>query len=233
LSQLRRAASPSSGKPEKLSWAEFVQHVLGLTIKAYQAMRRDRVAEHHWEENVFTERLGHDYIRTIAFDEESPVRVTIRAKIHTEQMRKGKQPTIEAKEIDLQMSDVWERDYHKKHFVWEAKRVGDKRVDSQYSSLNSEYVHEAIYRFIKREYADTLSDAGILGYVLGGNAGNIVGDINLCMGRIRKNPPLPASNHLQMAHPIDNFEDVYCSHHTRTDNTNICLHHLFLTFEFI
>ena len=132
----------------------------------------------------------------------------------------------------MQMVDIWERNSHKKHFVWEAKRVGDKRVDGKYSSLNSEYVHEAIYRFIKREYADTLSDAGVLGYVLGGNIGNIVGDINLCMGRIRKNPSLPASNHLQMGHPINNFEDVYHSRHTRTDKTNICLYHLFLTFEF-
>ena len=117
MSQLRRA--PSSSRPEgysKLSWAEFVQHVLGLTVKAYQAMRRDRVAERGWEENVFTKRLG-DYIITIVFDDESPVRVSVGPKVYTEQMRKGEQPTTEAKEIDLQMFDVWERDYLNKHFV--------------------------------------------------------------------------------------------------------------------
>lgn len=233
MSHLNRTSFPSSGKFRlELTWQEFVRHVLELTVKAYQAMCRDYIAKPHWEEDVFTIRLGYDYIRTLIFDNESPVRVLVRTKKHTEQMRSGKEATIEAKEIDLMLFDVWERDYHEKHFVWEAKRVGDKRVNPKYRKLNPEYIHEGIYRFIRREYADGLDDAGMLGYVLAGSVTNIVGDINLSMGRIRKNPPLSESNHLQLAFPINDFEDVYLSRHERTDQTKIRLHHLFFKFDF-
>jgi hypothetical protein len=234
LSQLGQT-SPTAGQPErfsKLTWLEFVQHVLELTVRAYQAMLRARIAQPDWEENTFTIRLANEYLRPIAFDDEYSIRVEVRSKVHTKQMGEGRQATIEAKEMDLSMYGVWERDYLRKRFVWEAKRVGDKRVNGKFRILNSEYVHEAIYRFIRGEYADGLSDAGILGYVLAGSVANIANDINQSMGRIRKNPPLRKSNHLQMASPVDNFEDVYRSHHTRTNNSKICLHHLFLTFEF-
>ena len=193
-------------------------------------MDQDRIAQRNWEENTFTIRLAEDYLESIAYDHS--IRVDIRSKVHTQQMKDGKQQTIEAKEMDLSLFDVWERDYRKSRFVWEAKRVGDKRVDGKYGTLNSEYVHEAIYRFIEREYADGLSDAGVLGYVLTGDVGNIVNDINQSMGRIRKNKPLPNTNHLQAAQSVDSFDDVYFSVHTRTDNTSVCLHHLFLTFGF-
>ncbi|MBC8229446.1 hypothetical protein H8E77_07865 [bacterium] len=264
MSQLGQESFPSAGNTKrfKITWSEFVQHVLVLTIKAYQAMYQDQIAQSNWEENTFTIRLGEDYLRPIAFNNEYSVRVEIRTKVHTQQMREGKQATIEAKEMDLSLYGIWEQDYHKIRFVWEAKRVGDKRVNDKYRKLNYEYIHGGIYRFIRREYADCLSDAGMLGYVLAGSVANIVGDINLSMGRIRKNPPLSESNHLRLAQPIDNcqvpllnhrfrgnssppdsknqkgtpcqktVENVYRSHHTRTDDTKICIHHLFLKFEF-
>lgn len=235
MSQLRQAASPSTGdvrQSSKLTWSEFVQLVLEVTVEAYQTMRQERIAQQNWEENLFTLRFGDDYIRPLTFDKELPIRVWVRPKIHTERMKSGKQATIEAKEIDMLLFDIWERDYHQKHFVWEAKRVGDKRIDPKYSILNSEYVNQAIYRFIRREYADGLSDAGVLAYVLAGNVANIVLDINQTMSKIRKNRRLPISNHLTMTKTIGNFTDVYKSCHIRTNNTNLQLHHLFLSFDF-
>ena len=222
MSRLRRTSFPSSGAPEsfpKLSWDDFVQLVLELTVKAYEAMYQARIARSDWEENVFSLCLGEDYLQPLAFDH--AIFVILRPKIHTEQMKQGKQATIEAKEIDLMLFGSWEREYHEKHFVWEAKRVGDKRVNGKFNNLNSEYVNEAIYRFVRREYADGLRDAGVLGYVLAGDIANIVSDINASMGNIRKNPPLPESNRLRPAKPIHNFEHIYQSQHTRTDNTNI------------
>jgi hypothetical protein len=209
-----------------------MQLVLELTVMAYRAMSQDRIASIEWEENVFTLRLGEDYIRPLAFDNEIPIRPVVRPKAHTDQMRDGLQATIEANEIDLELFDIWEREHHKRHFVWEAKRVGDKRINRAYSKLNSEYINEGIYRFIRREYADGLDDAGMLGYILEGGITNIVNDINASMGAIRKNPPLPTSNHLRVAQPISNFEDVYQSRHIRTDDTSIQLHHLFFSFDY-
>ncbi len=230
MSQLRQAGLPSFGKPPiSITWSDFVQIVLNLTIQAYQIMYKAEKANHTWEENVFTERLA-TFLDPIAF--EHSIRVEIRSKVHTEAMREGKQPTIEAKEMDLSMYGVWEKDYRKTRFVWEAKCVGDKRVDKKYSGLNSEYVNEAIYRFIRREYANGMGDAGILGYVLGGDVTNIVNDINSTMGKLQKNSPLSKSNHLYKVPPINNFDQVYRSRHTRIDSTEIQLYHLFLTFDY-
>lgn len=226
---------PSDGVPNrnnKLGWPDFVQLVLELTIQAYQAMLKDGIVQQDWEENVFTAQLGDNYIQNIVLDNGFPIRHQVRPKVHTDAMMDGQQSTKQAKEIDLKLFDVWERASHKVHFVWEAKKVGDKRVNAGYEYLNSEYVNEAIYRFIEREYADGLSDAGILGYVLGGSVPNIVEDINQTMGNIRKKPSLSSSNHLILMQPIDGFSDIYNSRHNRTDGINIQLHHLFLTFEF-
>ena len=234
MTQLTEAASPSTGEPtgfEKLTWPDFVRCVLELTVKAYRVMRQKNVVRRNWEENAFTLQLE-DHLRQIAYDGEFPVFVQARVKIHTLEMKTGQQATIEAPEIDMSMFGSWERDYHQRYFAWEAKRVGDKRVDQRYSGLNSEYVNEGIYRFIRGEYASGLYDAGMLGYVLAGSVVNIVNDINASMGRIRKNHPLPESDHLKKAIPIGSFEDIYRSNHARKDQTCIHLHHLFLTFEF-
>lgn len=232
MSQLRTIQSArDSNNFSKLTWEEFVHTILVLTIRAYQAMQETCPVQQDWEENTFTINLD-NYIRPLAFDMDLPIRSSVRTKVHTESMYAGDQATIEAKEIDLLLYGFWERDHHNVHFVWEAKRVGDKRVKPSYGNLNAEYVNEAIYRFIHREYADGLKDAGVLGYVLGGEVGNIMGDINQSMGRLRVNKPLPVTNHLRTAPAINQFEDIYESTHTRTDNSSIRLHHLFLVFNF-
>lgn len=213
-----------------LSWDEFVQLVLSLTIQAYGMMKQTCAVKQDWEENVFTVNLE-DYLRPLAYD--YSIFVQTRKKQHTAQMRVGEQATIEAKEMDMIMFGSWERAYHDIHFVWEAKRVGDKRVNGDYGGLNSEYVNEAIYRFIRKEYAANVTDAGALAYVLAGDVSNIVSDINQSMGNIRKNPALDASNHLRKTSAIEQFEHVYRSTHIREkDNSPLQLHHLFLTFEY-
>lgn len=194
-------------------------------------MNQNGIIRQDWEENTFTLNLR-DCLQPLAYDQNYPIFVIMRPKQHTDEMRAGEQATIEAKEMDLILFGSWERNYHIIHFVWEAKRVGDKRVRATYRKLNLEYVHEAIYRFIRCEYAANVPDAGVLAYVLAGDATNIVADINQSMGRIRKNPALDPSNHLRETSPVENFQARYQSQHTRVNNSSIQLHHLFLTFDF-
>lgn len=212
-----------------LSWADFIELVISLTIQAYGIMRQSCPVKQDWEENVFTVNLE-DCLRPLAFD--YSISVKSRIKQHTAKMRTGEQATIEAKEIDLMLHGSWECNHHTVHFVWEAKRVGDKRVNADYGGLNSEYVNEAIYRFIHNEYAADVADAGILAYVLAGGVENIVADINQSMGNIRKNPALPASNHLLPLPSEGNSQGRYQSQHVRINNNPIRLHHLFFTFDF-
>lgn len=233
MAQLRQPPADSEGRLPAhcaLTWQDFVNHVLEVTVTAYQAMYRDRVAQAEWEENVFTIRLG-DYIRILTFDLHSPLRVVVRPKTHTADMAVGRQATIQAAEIDMLLFDAWgEREYHRTNFVWEAKRVADKRINATCSKLNSEYVNEAIYRFIRKDYADGLDDAGVLAYVLAGDPSDIVNDVNRTMKTIRKNPPLPESARMHLAEPIAGYRDIFRSKHRRIDDTPITLHHLFLRF---
>lgn len=228
MSQLQPPTSPDAEQPYKavtFSWRDFVHVVLSLTIQAYQAMYERRKAKQSWEENVFTIHLARDLSRIASGH---GLIVHTRWKVHTPQMFAGEQATIEAKEVDLSLIS-WEQYQDEQHFVWEAKRVGDKKA---YSSLSSEYVNEGIYRFIDNEYAEGLGDAGMIGYVLSGNVVDLVDDINSSMGSLKKRPRLFAPDHLQIVNSIAQFQDVYQSRHTRIDNTTITLHHLFLTFDF-
>lgn len=214
-----------------LSWAEFVELILSLTVEAYHLMKIDCEVKRDWEENVFTINLE-EYLQNLAFDHGS-IHVHSRIKQHTDKMRMGKQATIEANEIDLMLYGSWERNHKKIHFVWEAKRVGDKRISENYRKLNSEYVNEAIYRFIENKYAANVPDAGILGYVLAGDVYNIVADINQSMENLRNRQALDISNHLQTNSLSGKFKDRYQSQHTRTNKNGVIrLHHLFLTFSF-
>ena len=230
MSQLRQAAVASAGDSQQfvqITWDDFVQLVISLTIQAYHRMRLECPVQRDWEENTFTYRLAADYLRPLTFP---LLRLDIRSKVHTQAMKDGTQATIEAKEMDLSLYGVWERDYLRRRFVWEAKRVGDRTI---HSSLISEYINEAIYRFIGLEYAAGLPDAGVLGYVLVGDVPGIVNEINGSMGRLRKNEPLPTSNHLEIHPPLHQFDNLYRSNHDRIDNSSIQLHHLFLTFDFV
>ncbi|MFO7541100.1 MAG: hypothetical protein R6X32_23915 [Chloroflexota bacterium] len=236
MSQLRNHAFVSRGQRDKafritFTREEFVQVVLELTVAAYQAMNQANIAQPDWPEDTFTINLA-TYLRTIGFDQELSIRVHTQVEQYTEAIRTGQGAPKSAKKIDLVLYEVWERDYDRVHFAWEAKLVGDKRVNPNYSGLNSAYANEAIYRFIRGDYAASLPDAGVLGYVMAGDVVNIVHDINSSMGRLRRNQPLSASNHLRLAAPIAEFEQVYRSEHQRVTGLPIKLYHLFLQFAF-
>ena len=199
-------------------------------------MKQTCPIKQEWRENTFTLNLS-DCLQPIAYDQEYPIFVIMRPKQHTAKMRTGEQKPIEAKEMDLILFSSWERNYDTIHFVWEAKRVGDKSINHTYRKLNTEYIHEAIYRFIQNEYAAHVADAGVLAYVLAGDATTIVNDINESMGRVHEDKALDTSNHLQLISFEDksteiDFKDYYQSRHMRSESTPICLHHLFLTFDF-
>jgi len=232
LSQIYEVGKPSVGKPSKrieLTWDDFVQLVLEITIQAYKSMHQEKQAQRDWEEDTFTSNLE-AHLQPIAL--ENAVLVEPFKTVITDDMREGKQSHKKANEIDLSLFMPW-KDYDKIHFAWEAKKIGDKRIDKKYQILNSEYVNEAIYRFIRLKYAAGLSNAGILGYVLAGEPEIIVEDINQTMGRIREKAALPPSNHLRITDPIGDFRDIYKSQPTRTDSTQIELHHLLLCFDFL
>ena len=226
--------SLSSGSPDKfrVPWETFVQLVLGITVEAYQRMRQDCVARQDWEENTFTLRLTNGYIQPLARRNPLNLVAIVQTEIHTPAMYTGAVSTRKALKIDIRLFHPW-MNYNQVYFAWECKRVGDKRVNTDYSALVSRYITEGILRFLDEKYAAGLDDAGMLGYVLAGGVINIVADINRSMSHPRRARRLSPSDHLVPAPAIDTFTDVYRSQHTRAaSQRTIRLHHLFLTFDF-
>lgn len=213
----------------RIPWETFVRMVLDVTISGYQKLRQDGVARRDWEEDTFTINLV-DHIRPYAFL--LLLHVIPQAPVYTDQMKTGEVTPRKAKVIDMQLFGNW-RDYHKIHFVWECKKVTDKRVDKGDASLIGEYVTNGMFRFLDAKYAAEVPDAGMLGYVLAGDVSNIVSDINTSMCSPQRKRRLAPSDNLSPTSSIGSFTDVYLSHHKRlTNGSPIHLRHLFLTFHF-
>lgn len=230
MSQLRQTLSPSDTRSrpyELLSWPDFVQIVLELVTEACREFQHDQFVEQNWKEDKFTIRLCYEYIRPIALNNHLPIQAQYSVPVITSEILEGREEPKKANVMDLTLYDIANPESHTIHFVFEAKRVCDSRLNRKYKDLRAQYTKEGIYRFINLEYANALDDAGMLGYVLGGSVSDIVNQINSSMGK-----RLPPSNHLQPTSSLNGFGKIYQSTHERTDGTNIALHHLFLAFNF-
>jgi len=234
LSQLNQSP-PSFGISKQFLdpgwWQVFVQIVIELTINAYKDMQEKGIAQHDWEEDHFTINLE-NFIRPLAFRHPMNLTVVARARTHTSEMVAGVTSAKQAKEIDIRLWGRWEN-YHEIYFAWEGKRVALGQKDKKYKDLIPEYIKEGMFRFLDGEYSSELYDAGMLGYVLAGDVHSIVRSINRSMISPRRERRLSKSDHLKLAIPVNNFNDIYCSYHNRWSNNNrISLYHLFLVFDF-
>lgn len=227
------APPPSSGSPAEfqIPWETFVQIVLSITIQAYQKMRNDNTPRINWAEDTFSACLGENYMDPIAYTHN--MRVVVRSKVHTKEIKSGDVTPRKAKEIDIWLFGTWERNYRNIYFAWEGKLISDKSVDPDHDHLTSEYITEGINRFVDEEYSNEVEDAGMLGYIIAGEVSSIVKEINRSMHDRRRKQPLSKSDHLLQAPPLENFTDIYTSTHNRASCAKkVRLHHLFLTFDF-
>ncbi len=230
LSQL----PPSNGVPDLFSvpWEYFVQIVLAVTAEAYDSMRKDQIAQETWEEDNFTATLVTKYIRPFLANKDLTVVVICQTPIYTDPILAGNVPARKARKTDIQFFiPVW--DYSKVYFAWECKLVGDKRLERRCSNLVSEYVTEGIVRFIDGKYSAEVASGGMLGYVLIGDIGNIVADINQSIISKRRRRHLSVADQMRQSKSVGNFHHVYLSQHRRRSGGKaISLYHLFLSFDF-
>ena len=218
---------------QALSWAAFVQLVLEITVHAYQKMRRDKVARQEWPEDTFTAKLTEDYIQPLAQQHSLNLVAVAQAPVYSAAIKNGQISPLKASKIDIKLFiGTW--DYSRVYFAWECKKICDKSFNKEYGNFTSQYVTEGMLRFLDEIYAPDVRDAGMLAYVLGGTVSNIVADINASLEHPRRTRKLLSSDYLSPASSIATFSDVYRSHHTRfKSQTSLCLHHLFLSFDFV
>lgn len=227
--------SEDVGKPGiTIRWQTFLRVVLEVTVEAYQIMRQKRGARCEWEEDTFTLNL---FKHLLPLASRHPIGLNVKPQVlvFTPEMETGEVSTNEAKKIDLQLwLGSWEN-HDRIYFAWEAKLIADRYMEESYEHLIAEYVTNGIVdRFIDGKYSSEVNDAGMLGYILLGDANIIVDQINRSMlssQRIRK---LSEEDYLMNSNPIDGLTDVYSSCHKRVFcDRAICLYHMFLTFDYI
>lgn len=229
MSSSLRTLCPSSGSFTcfRIPWDTFVQAVLSVTVEAYQQMR-NQIPRPHWEEDTLTACLAEDYIAPLGREHPLNLIVVPQGVVYKPKMKAGETTTRKASKIDIKLFLV-EENYHQVYFAWECKWICPKHVDSD---LISKYVTQGMLRFINEKYSVRLDDAGMLAYVASGDVAIIIDDINQSMVNPRRNQALAAADHLKLDAPVADFTDVYQSCHTRTPSqSNIRLHHLFLTFD--
>jgi hypothetical protein len=215
--------------PER--WKDFVKVVLDITVQAYQDMSRKVKAQRGWKEDTFTINLV-NLMRPIGRRHPMYLTVVPQFYVYTPEMETGEAPPEEASKIDIHLSGSWEN-YDIIYFAWECKLIVDRQKDEQRGYLVSEYITHGLLRFIDGKYSNDVDDAGMIGYVLIGDAANIVNNINESMQAPQRHRKLSDSNYLKNANPIGDFEDVYQSYHSRIRcDKPIQLYHLFMKFDF-
>lgn len=219
------SSSFGSPSPFHLPWDTLKVAVLSITVKAYKAMKADKIAKQDWEEDTFTLILR-NYIRKQLDKENLPIQVETQQEVYTVDMHSGAKSTKTASKIDLKLFRPLDKESDEFYFAWECKRIGLKDKD-----LRSNYISKGLVRFIKGEYSAQRDAAGMLGYILDSNASTLTDEINQSMLRRKKHPTLSSSDHLKLADAIEGFSDVYTSNHRRLNGLgNIELYHLFFSF---
>lgn len=223
-------------------WSLFVQAVLELTAAAYQELKPTKVSS-EWPEDNFSLQL-YELLKEPA--KLHPLHLVVRHPhpVRTPAMLTNDQSLKESAEIDISLHGTWQGyDYDRIYFAWEAKLLVDHahRDKPEHERLKREYITKGIFRFIDGKYAADVGEAGMLGYILYGEASSIVDELNSTMLRSHAVPGSPAStpsraltvaDNLQPAVPIGSFSDIYVSHHDRASGRQIKLYHLLLTFDF-
>ena len=231
-------------------WDDFVQIILDVTLEVYHMLKQEREAGFHWQEDTFTINVRRCMKKIIPL-RGLPFEAETKQHIFTDEMMSGDEATNKAVELDIKM---WHQQADDDiYFAWECKLIVDKAREDKHKRLAEEYITKGIIRFLNGhwKYAESVQDAGMLGYVLYGEIDKIVAAINREMLAISQRPAshtndvrvqqalasarnLSSSDMLALNQSsfINNHLVYESCHHRPFCNRNIHLDHLFLTFDF-
>lgn len=227
LHSLSSSSSAGISSHFTLRWDSFVEYVLDVTIRAYENMRKDAILHTDYDEETLSAIFAEDYIDPVAHIQPPYLIVTTEVRVINQDMKSGIQNIRESPKIDIKMFGSWQKDYKDKYFAWECKKVTDQ------SDLIGKYIKLGIFRFCDGVYSSNVNNAGMIGYVVTGDISKIVDKINQSMISPRRERTLPSKENLVLDKTRHSLSDIYTSTHERASNTNILLHHLFLTFNWI
>lgn len=225
LKDFRRAIGQASEVLPKVN-SDFEQACLWILTEAFKRMKREKRYDLTWKETRFSASLV-GYMRKIRHEEDYPLlRIDPESCLYREEMLKGIEDPDTAPRIDIKISPAWGI-HEDVYYGIEAKILVEKDWRTRDASrLHSRYIATGIDNFVNGRYSDKMDRGGMAGYVVQGSASEIASKVNNLLIRDGRN-----KEKLMNPHSINGCSDCCQSKHIRTtDNKEIELHHIFLTF---
>lgn len=202
----------------------FEKACLYLLTESFKRMKDEGFYVLAWKETCFSASLI-GYMRKIRKEWDWALRIDPESHLYHQRICESLEDPDTAKRIDLKISGNWV--YEDIYYGIEAKILVEKNWKKRDAGkLCKRYIDTGIDNFVKGHYSDKVPLGCITGYIVQGDAANIATKINdLLIGCGRKKEVM---GDLQLFNKCSN---CYRSRHKRiTNNEEIKLRHLFLTF---
>lgn len=205
--------------------SSFEQKCLWTIIEAFKLMKKEKRYDLTWKETRFSACLV-GYMRKIRDQKCEILRIDPESCLYREEVLRGMEDPDTSPIIDFKISGGWVQEdvyYGIEGKILVENDWGTRRANH----LNRRYIDTGIDNFVNGRYSNKASRGCIAGYVVQGCSPEIVLKINNLLvyeGRNKEN--------IEKALPINGFSDCFRSRHTRnTDNKQMELHHIYLTFQ--
>ena len=204
--------------------SNFEQACLWIMTEAFKRMKQEKCYDLTWKETRFSACLI-GYMQKIRQQNDIRLKIDPESHLYREEMLKGIEDPDTAPRIDIKISGGWVKE--DVYYGIEAKILVEKDWRTRDASyLRRRYIATGIDNFVNGQYSDKMDRGCIAGYVVQGSAAKVALTINKLLIRDGRN-----KEKLMNPHSINGCSDCCQSKHIRTtDNEEIELHHIFLTF---
>ena len=203
----------------------YEKNCLGLLIDGYRKLLASGTLDIDWEEEKITMELAR-YMKVSNLERDLRIHIVAEPRLYTDATYASDRLPKEAPKIDLQLLN-WSSPYELTYNI-EAKNLAEndwiKSVGSSVSSsyLTARYIETGIGNFINERYANGC----LAGYVLNGEAGNVVDKLNGLLAKRKR-----TFEDLSMSEAIEGYTFCYQSLHQRsTTGDHFRLPHIILSF---
>ena len=204
--------------------SKFETACLWIMTEAFKQMKREKRYDVTWKETCFSACLI-GYMQKIRHENDIALRIDPESHLYREEMLNCIEDPDTAPRIDIKISGGWV--HENVYYGIEGKILVEndwRKRDASY--LRHRYIATGIDNFVNGRYSDKMNRGCMAGYVVQGRASEIASKINNLLirgGRDKEKMINP--------HSINGCLDCCQSKHTRTtDNKEIELCHVFLTF---
>ena len=204
--------------------SKFEKACLWIITEAFKQMKREKRYDVTWKETCFSACLvGH--MQKIRHENDIALRIDPESHLYREEMLNCTEDPDTAPRIDIKISGGWV--HENVYYGIEGKVLVENDWGTRTASdSRRRYIATGIDNFVNGRYSDKLDMGCMVGYVVQGRASGIASKINNLLARDGRN-----KEKMMNPHSINGCSDCFRSNHTRTtDNKEIKLCHVFLTF---